>query len=153
MSVVCEIKTHLIINELLAHRSPFCYSQQRPAEPTGSVVDSLVHRLVWRPGGVLPHRQLLRVVLSTGWSTSGSALRSTRRDDQHDRGHGDPAAALSPVRPAFLRLRQLRRDRRQDVRREAGHLRDLGAGPQAGGAGASVEDLGKARPLDEDHHA
>lgn len=153
MSVVCKIKTFLIINELLAHRSPFCCSQRRPAEPTGSVVDSLVHRLVWRPGSVLPHRQLLWMVLSTGWSTIDSALRATCRDNKHNWSYGDPAATLSPFRPAFLRFRQLRWNRGQDVWREAGHLCDLGADPQAGGASASVGDLGKAHPLDEDHHA
>lgn len=153
MNVVCKIKTFLIINELLAHRSPFCYSQQRPTEPLGSMVDSLVHRIVRRLGGVLPHRQLLRMVLSTGRSTSGSALCTTCRDNEHNRSYGDPAAALSLVRPAFLRFRQLRRHRRQDVRREIGHLCDLGADPQAGGAGASVGGLEKDRPLDEDHSA
>lgn len=125
MIVVCEIKTFLIINELLAHRSPFCCSQRRPAEPTGSVVDSLVHRLIWRPGGILPHRQLLWMVLSTGRSTL--ALRATCRDDKQNRSYREPTATLSPIRPAFLRFHQLRSYRRQDVWREAGHLCDLGA--------------------------
>jgi len=150
MSVVCEIKTFLIINELLAHRSTFCCSQQRHAEPIGSVVDSMVYRLVWRLGGVFSHRQLFRVVLPTRRSTSDSALCATCWDVKYNRSYGDPAAALSSIRPTFLRFRQLQRNRRQDVRREVGHLCDFSADPQADGAGASVGNLGKAHPFDKD---
>lgn len=141
MSTVCEIKAFLIINELFAHRSPFCCSQWRYAEPFGPVVDSLVHRLVWRLGGVLPHRQLLRMVLSTRRSISDGTLCATCRDNKHNRSYRDPATALSLVRPTFLRFRQLWRDRWQDVRRETRHLRDLRADPQADGASASIGDL------------
>lgn len=115
------------------------------------MVDSLVHRLVRRSSGVFPHRQLFRMVLSAERSTSNSALRATCGGDKHIRSHGDSAAALSPVRAAFLRFRQLQRDRRQDDRREARHLRNLSADPQADDAGTSVENLEKTRPLDEDH--
>lgn len=114
------------------------------------MVHSLVHWLVRRPGRIFPHRQLFRVVLSTREPAPDSALRSTRRNDKCTRGHGDSATSLSPVCAAFLRFRQLQRYRRQDDRREVGHLRDHGADPQADGAGASVEDSRSTR-LDEDH--
>lgn len=113
------------------------------------MVDSLVHRLVRRPGGILPHRQLLRMVLPTGRTTPRDAVRAAYRGDEFARRRGDPAAALSPVRSAIVRFRQLRRHRGQDDRRKARHLRDLGADATAGGAGAGVEDK-LEDPLDED---
>lgn len=129
-----------IINQQFPHKSLLCSSQGRPAEPVGPLVDSLVHRFVRRPGSVFPHRQLLRVVLPTGRKTPRNAVHAAHRSDKFTGSRGDPAAALSPVRAAALRLRQLRRHRGQNVRREARHLRDLGAGSTTCDAGAGVED-------------
>lgn len=105
------------------------------------MVNSLVYRLVRRPGGVLPDRQLFRVVLSTWRAPPSGTLRPACRNDKYPWSYGNPTAALSPVRAAILRFRQLRRDRQQDDQREAGYLRDLGTDPQIDDAGACVEDL------------
>uniref|UniRef100_A0ABD2WJ22 Uncharacterized protein n=1 Tax=Trichogramma kaykai TaxID=54128 RepID=A0ABD2WJ22_9HYME len=136
------------------HRSSNSNGNDTTGErPPGPVVDRLVHRLVRRPRGLLPDRQLLGVVLPTGRATAHRAVHAARRDHQHAarrRGRGPvaAAAALSPVRAAVLHDPRLPghlegqagraepgRERRWRPEREARHLRDH---PAAGAATAAA---------------
>lgn len=121
----------------------------REPESAGSMVDSVVHRLVRWPRRFLPDRQLFGMVLPSRGASAELDVRAARgyrrtaarRCGRH-RCHGNAAAALSPIRTAALRLGELRRARRQSVRRENRHIRYIGAGSQhRSSTGAGVEEI------------
>ena len=121
-----------------AHRwISFCFRERKRPKPAGPVVDRLVHRFVRRFGRFLPDRQLFRVVLPSWWTTADRSVRATSGSDERASDR-NTTPALSPVRTAVVRFRELRWNRGQNVRWEVGHLRDIGADSQTRGPGASL---------------
>lgn len=107
------------------------------AEPVGSVVDSLVHRIVWWSGGIFPHRKLFRMVLSSrGPTRLGSYIHSAKRGHVRPKSkcHRNTTSAVPLVRTAFVRLGELRG---QAEPGKARYLRDPDADPGTGARGSA----------------